>query len=153
MELKLENVQNEVLKIIGDLQTLPETLGNFKLHAMSCLINSQDDNIFLVCLNQLLNVAFIPDCAFLVAEIKHAIEDRMEKYAPHLHLRRWFLRKKNYIMENLAKWIIFGYSEETKPLKRDSFSQFVDKKFERNMEYALNVIIEIFDFSKDDVER
>ncbi|VDK68004.1 unnamed protein product [Onchocerca ochengi] len=152
MELKLENVQYEVLKIIGDLQTLPETLGNFKLHAMSCLINSQDDNVFLVCLNQLLNMAFIPDCAFLVAEIKHAIEDRMEKYAPHLHLRRWFLRKKNYIMENLAKWIIFGYSEETKPLKRDSFSQFVDKKFERNIEYALNVIIEMFDFSKDDME-
>ncbi|KAL4003694.1 FAT domain family protein [Acanthocheilonema viteae] len=152
MELKLENVQKEVLQVIGDLQKLPKTFDSFKLHAMSCLVNSRDDNLFLMCLNQLLNTAIVSDYAFVVAEIKHAIEDHMEKYALNLHPRQWFLRKKKYIMESFTKRIIFGYSEGTKPLKRNNFSQFVDERFGKSIEYALNVVVEIFDFSRDDIE-
>uniref|UniRef100_A0AAF5Q436 Serine/threonine-protein kinase ATR n=8 Tax=Wuchereria bancrofti TaxID=6293 RepID=A0AAF5Q436_WUCBA len=148
MELKLENVQNEVMQVIGDLQKLPKTFDNFKLHAIFCLTNSQNDNLFLMCLNHLLNVAIVSDYAFVVAEIKHAIEDRMEKYAPNLHPRQWFLRKKKYIMENLTKRIIFEYSERTKPLERET----VDERFEQSIEYSLNVLVEIFDFPKDDIE-
>ncbi|CAG9534937.1 unnamed protein product [Cercopithifilaria johnstoni] len=152
MELKLENVQNEVLLIIGDLQKLPKAFDSFKLHAISCLVNSRNDNLFLMCLNQLLNIAIVSEYAFVVAEIKHAIEDRMEKYAPNLHPRQWFLRKKKYIMGSLTKRIIFEYSEGTRSLKRSSFSQFVDERLRRTIEYALNVVLEIFDFSRDDIE-
>ncbi|VDK77235.1 unnamed protein product, partial [Litomosoides sigmodontis] len=152
MELKLENVQNEVLQIIGDLQKLPKAFNSFKLHAMSCLINSQNDGVFLMCLNQLLNTAIISDYAFIVAEIKHAVEDHMEKYAPNLHPRQWFLRKKKDIMERLTKRMIFEYREGTRFLKRSSSSQFVDERFGRSIEYALNVIVEIFHFSRDDIE-
>ncbi|EJW75592.1 hypothetical protein WUBG_13497, partial [Wuchereria bancrofti] len=140
------------MQVIGDLQKLPKTFDNFKLHAIFCLTNSQNDNLFLMCLNHLLNVAIVSDYAFVVAEIKHAIEDRMEKYAPNLHPRQWFLRKKKYIMENLTKRIIFEYSERTKPLERGSFLETVDERFEQSIEYSLNVLVEIFDFPKDDIE-
>uniref|UniRef100_A0A915PRR5 Serine/threonine-protein kinase ATR n=1 Tax=Setaria digitata TaxID=48799 RepID=A0A915PRR5_9BILA len=144
MELKLENVQDGVLQVIGDLQKVPKSFDNFS--------NAQNDTVFLMCLNHLLNVATVYEYAFIVAEVKQAVEDRMEKYAPNLHPRQWFLRKKKYILENLTKRIVFEQFEGTRPLKRDSFSQFGDERFERSIEYALNVVVEIFDFPKDDIE-
>lgn len=38
MELKLDNVENEVMQVISELKKLPIAFDNFKLYALSCLM-------------------------------------------------------------------------------------------------------------------
>ncbi|VDN03079.1 unnamed protein product [Thelazia callipaeda] len=153
LELNFSDLQDKMLLTINDLQKSPKAFDNFKLYSIFCLVNSQNENLFLMCLNHLLNVAIVRKYAFIIPEIKKAVEDRIEHYIPNLHPTQWFLRKKTYILENLTRRIIFEHHVELKTSKEDSLSQFVHERFDSTVEYALNVVIEIFGFSENDFER
>ncbi|VDK29395.1 unnamed protein product [Gongylonema pulchrum] len=76
----------------------------------------------------------------------------MEKYASNVHPRQWFLRRKKVFLEGLTKQLMFYNYEGLRPQKGGNFSDFSPEQFKNSIEYAISVIIELFDFPKNDIE-